>query len=234
MSLRALEKDLGVLSDLKAAAAEGDKANADLEGSKNLGEDVRTVWVLYDEQGERHREWRAVVQEAVAHSFSDWPYQGPQSTIHTAKHMAKHGGDPKSWMQIWMRRHNLAESDRVVHELKTVVDVIYLGGTYDQLNLGSLASFEAVSRRLQTIVEAFSNSSGSTPDWSHARLYTGQATADDVVSPDLRSWRGSSDKDPRGAAAPRVETGDGGDEGQAPRGRGRGRGAKGFEAPAKA
>ena len=120
------------------------------------------------------------MQEAVAHSFSDWPCQGPQSTIHMAKHMAKPGGDPKSWMQIWMRRRNLAESDRVVHELKTLVDVLYLGGTYDQLNLGSLASFEAVGRRLQAIVEAFSNSSGSTPDWSHARLYTGK--------PQLTMW----------------------------------------------
>ena len=53
----------------------------------------------------------------------------------------------------------------------------------------SLASFEAAGRRLQTIVEAYSSSaSGGPPDWNHARLFTGVASADDLVSPELRSW----------------------------------------------
>ena len=146
-------------------------------------------------RGERYREWRAVTQEASTHSFSDWPFQGPQSALHVCKHMLRRGGDPKLWMQVWMRRHSLMDSDRVVHELRTLVATLYLAGVYDQLNLGSLSCLECVSRRIQTIVEAFSNSTGSTPAWSHARLYTGQATADDVVSPDLRSWAAKKGKE---------------------------------------
>ena len=198
------------------------------------GDDVRALWVLYDEQGERHREWRGVVQESATHSFTDWPYQGPQSTLHISKHMQRHGGDPKLWMQIWMRKHNLSDSDRVVHELRTLVDTLYLAGVYDQLNLGSLGCLECVSRRIKTIVEAFSSSAGPTPDWSHARLYTGRATADDVVSPDLRSWAAKKGKEEvelhqartkireaRKLGTETGETGDGAGEGLAPRGRGR-------------
>ena len=45
-------------------------------------------------------------------------------------------------------------------------------------------------------MEAFSAASGgSGPDWSHARLYTGQATADDIVSPELRSWAAERGKE---------------------------------------
>lgn len=240
-----LEDDLGIRIDSKAAASGSEVAKEELEKGK-VGEDVRTLWVLYDEQGERHREWRSVIQEASTHSFSDWPYQGPQSTLHISKHMQRHGGDPKLWMQIWMRKHNLSDSDRVVHELRTLVDTLYLAGTYDQLNVGSLGCLESVSRRIQTIVEAFSNSSGPTPDWSHARLYTGQATADDVVSPDLRSWaakRGKEEvelyqartkiREARRLGPEVAEAGDGNSEGGAPRGRGRGRAGKGLEAPAR-
>ena len=91
-------------------------------------------------------------------------------------------------MQLRLKKHGIAETDRVAHELRTLVDIIYLGGSYDQLNLPSLASFEAASRRMQT-VEAFSTGSSSVPEWwGHAKLFTGSHSPDDLVSRGLRAW----------------------------------------------
>ena len=45
-----------------------------------------------------------------------------------------------------------------------------------------------IIRGFQTIVEAYSGSTGGVPDWNHAKLFTGAASADDLVSPDLRTW----------------------------------------------
>ena len=55
-------------------------------------DDARTLWVEYDSQGERHREWRKVVQDSSVSSWTDWPHQGPQSTLHMLKHCLRHGG----------------------------------------------------------------------------------------------------------------------------------------------
>ncbi|CAE7674483.1 pksN [Symbiodinium sp. CCMP2592] len=226
------ESDEALAGDLKLLPAVQD-APEDNEGTlvkDKAGEDAGTLWIIYDDQNE----------DIVS---------GPQSTMHMLKHIHKHGGEPKSWLQLWLRKHNVSESDRVCHELKTLVDIVYLGGCYDQLNLASLASFEAASRRIQTIVKAFSAASGgSGPDWSHARLYTGQATADDIVSPELRSWaakRGKEEvelaqarakiRDSKRLGSHATESNETGDHSEPPapalpgRGRGRGRTVKGLE-----
>ena len=158
-------------------------------------DDARTLWVEYDSQGERYRDWRRVVQDSSSSIFSDWPHQGPQSTLHMLKHCLKHGGEPRSWMQLWMKKHNVAEHDRTAHELRALIEIIYLGGSYDQLNLPSLASFEAASRRVQTIVEAFASGSAAGPEWGHARLFTGSFSPDDLVSPELRAWAAKRGKE---------------------------------------
>ncbi|CAE7243495.1 pksN [Symbiodinium natans] len=150
--------------------------------------DARTLWVEFDDQGDRFREWRKVVSDSAAHAWKDWPHQGPASLLHTMKHFHRHGGDPRSWLQAWLRKHHLAETDRTAHEVRSLVEALWLGGCYDQLNMPSLASFEAIGRRLQTIVEAYSNGANGVPDWGHARLFTGAVSADDVVSAELRSW----------------------------------------------
>ena len=115
--------------------------------------------------------------------------------MHMLKHFMKHGGEPKSWFQIWLRKHHLQETDRTAHEVRCLVEALWLGGTYDQVNMPALASFEILGRRLQTIVEAYSSSAGGVPDWQHAKLFTGAASADDLVSPELRSWAAKKGKE---------------------------------------
>ena len=193
---------LGILPDVgKAIAPEGGTIdhkekvtdNDIIEG--NGDGEARTLWVEYDAHGERHREWRQVVADSVTHNWKDWPHEGPPSLLYAMKQFQKIGGDPRLWFQLWLRRHHLSESDRTAHEVRSLVEAIYLGGCYDQLNLPSLASFEALGRRLQTITEAYASAAGGPPEWHHARLFTGSTSADEIVPQELRSWAAKRGKD---------------------------------------
>ena len=150
--------------------------------------DARTLFVDTDEQGVRFKEWRLVVSESQLYSYEDWPHEGPATVHHLLKHVGKYGGDPKLWLELWCRQKNIAEQDRVKHELRCLMEVLYLGGTFDQLNMPVLASFETVARRVQSIVDAYSVGSGSAPDWGNAKLFTGYAGPDDLVMPQLKTW----------------------------------------------
>ena len=69
------------------------------------------------------------------------------------------------------------------HEMEVLLEMFFVGGTYDQLNLPSLASFEVAARRLQSIVDAHA---GEHPNWGSARLFSGVTSAEDIVMPELR------------------------------------------------
>lgn len=65
--------------------------------------------------------------------------------------------------------------------------MFYVGGVYDQLNMPALASFEVAARRIQSIVDAYSQDP-SKPSWASARLFAGLGNADDLVAPELRQF----------------------------------------------
>ena len=69
---------------------------------------------------------------------------------------------------LWQREKKLESADRVIHEMKVLTDTLYYAGAYDCLNLGALISIEIVCRRIQTIVDAYSNP--ARPNWERADL----------------------------------------------------------------
>ena len=154
---------------------------------EEMAVDARCLVVDFDSQGIRFKEWRSLVSEVKDYGYEDWPFEGPATVTHLLKHMYKYGGEPKQWLESWCRQKAISDQDRVKHELRCLMDVLHYGGTYDQLNLPILASFEAVARRVQCIVDAYSVS-GSSPDWGNAKLFTNYVGPDDVVMPQLRSW----------------------------------------------
>ena len=149
------------------------------------GDDVRTLWVEYDEQGERYKPWRMAVRESTSESFSDSPLEGPPTVLHLAKHYDRHGGDPRQWLQIWAREKKIENTDRILHELRVLVDTRHFAGTFDQLNLGSLVCLGVVARRIQLVVGAYSGP--QRPNWEATRLFSGQPLVEDGASPALRS-----------------------------------------------
>lgn len=183
---------------------EGD-LRRDLGGAKDPGatkpsedeepEDARILAIDFDSHGERHKEMRQVVQESEEFSWKDWPMEGPLCTLHLLKQMWKNGGSPKHWLQVWSKYKAIQENDRIMFEMRTLVDSLELACVYDQLNCPALASFEVISRRIMAVVDAFNAGSSSMPDWGAAKVMTGYRGPEDVISPQLRQWAARKGKE---------------------------------------
>lgn len=148
-------------------------------------DDARTLWVDWDTQGERHKSWKKVCQESRQEEFEDSPFEGGTTTLYMAKAMERSAGDPRSWLDKWLREKKLDPGDRVSHELKILCDALYYAGCRDQLNLGGLTCLEVLSRRVAVIVEAYTMP--NKPSWGHAKFYEGVGAAEEVVAPALRA-----------------------------------------------
>lgn len=149
-----------------------------------MSEDARTLYVDYDDEGERFKEWRQVTLESREYNYKDWPLDGPMTTHHFIKHTYRHGGNPKRWLSEWMRAKQIQEGDRISFEMKILIESLYIAGTYDQLNISGLASVEILVRRIQAIVDAYS--AGHIPDWNSAKimtLYILYRSPEDAISP---------------------------------------------------
>ena len=170
----------------------GDVQEPDKE-EEGSGSDVRTLWVDYDEHGERFKRWRDVVKESHAPSFEEKPLEGPATALHLIKHSERHGGDPRLWLQLWARAKHIEQSDRVHHELKVLTDCLFFAGTFDQLNIPALVSLEVVCRRIQAIVDAYSHP--TKPSWENAKIFTGMGSPEDIVSPTFRTYAAKKNKD---------------------------------------
>ena len=71
-------------------------------GDGDAEEDVRTLWVTWNAQGDRFKDWRIVMKECHSHRFSEAPLdlEGQPTALQTARTMERQGGDPR-------RRHEM-------------------------------------------------------------------------------------------------------------------------------
>ena len=79
-------------------------------------------------------------------------------------------------------------TDRVYHELLTLH-----GGTYDQFNLGCSICMEVICRRIQSIVDAYSNP--GRIDFTQARHFVGTRRLEDAIDPALKNYVARKSKD---------------------------------------
>ena len=56
-------------------------------------DEVRTLWVDFDEHAERFKRWRDVCKECYTPVFDEKPIEGPLTALHFIKHAERHGGD---------------------------------------------------------------------------------------------------------------------------------------------
>jgi hypothetical protein len=170
---------------LRARLRGADAAAAGEPGGAVQSEDVRTLAVDYDAQSERHKAWRDVVRESWESNYKDWPVEGPHCVLHLLKHFSRHGGTPTQWLDLWCREKRVEATDRIYYELRTLAEAFETGGTYDQLNMPSLAAFEVLGRRWSTIIDAY-GVNPSKPNFESAKFFTGKGDWTDSVSPELR------------------------------------------------
>ena len=92
-------------------------------------DEVRTLDVTWDDESVRYKNWRDTCAASQVHTFSDFPLEGPITTLDLAKHMQKFGGDPSNWMMQFAREKHIAATDRTLHELKVLTGVLQAAGT---------------------------------------------------------------------------------------------------------
>ena len=119
-----------------------------LAQERKVEEDLRTLWIDRDDQGQRFKEWKKVCSESGEERQADSPVAGPPSCLTVWKQMHHHGGNPKLWMHLWMKELGESGKDRLYHEVTTLVEILYQGG--------AVASLEIALRRLIAIVKATS------------------------------------------------------------------------------
>ena len=110
-------------------------------------EDVRLLAVDFDGQGERIKAWREAVNESTQEVFSDQPMDSPPSALTTCKNMQRVGGDLRLWLREYLREKGLSNTDRVAHEMRTLVESFWHAGTVDSLS-SKHAAHSRVPRRV--------------------------------------------------------------------------------------
>ena len=151
-------------------------------------DDPRTLWVDTDSYGMRRKSWEALINETYHVSFTEHTQiRGPSTVLSTLRYMHENGGDPRKWLEHFRRSKRLEEGDRVLHELRPIVDAFYYGGVVDQVNMAALASFEALSRRVLGIIDAYAGDSNK-PNWQIAGHISGGIGIDDAMSHEMRTF----------------------------------------------
>ena len=82
-----------------------------------------------------------------------------------------------------------------MHEMRTLINILFYAATYDQLNCPALLSFELVNRRICTIIEAYRNP--SKVDWSQSRHYASHKQPEDIIPDSLRAYVARKGKEER-------------------------------------
>ena len=172
--------DFGATVDLFRGAI----TPAVVDGDK---EDLRTLAVTYDEQGERWRSWREVAAVLYADTFPDFPVEGPRTMLWIVRSFAKEGLDPVTWLERHLSLKKFSDTDRSVHELRVLAEVMRLAGSYDQLNLASLACMEMIARRWQLILEAHHHDP-LAPNYEAAEAFTSISRSRSGVAPMLAQY----------------------------------------------
>ncbi|CAK0800111.1 unnamed protein product, partial [Prorocentrum cordatum] len=150
-------------------------------------EDLRTCWIDVDETGSRFKGWRKVVQESTQEVFSDSSLRGPPACLEVRRKMYRHGGMPKIWFQEWCKETGISRRDRAYHEVQTLIECLYLAGTYDQVNMGALASLEVIARRLLQHTEACAHGADHA-NWAAAKHLAGTTMPRAVAALRLPRW----------------------------------------------
>ena len=119
-------------------------------------EDVRTLPVKYESTGERYRNFDEAACLMTEEPFDeqDWPIEGPRSALWWIKSTRRLGLTPLARHSRWVAESGVAASDRSIYEHEVISHCVELASTVDQINIGSLACFEQLIRRLQLIEEA--------------------------------------------------------------------------------
>ena len=117
----------------------------------------------------------------ILRRYEVWPHDGQATVTHTLSHMVMFGGDPVQAPEWWSRGQGVQDGERVMHELRVRMNILWSGGPYDQPNPASLARNETAARHIQSIGGACSTGGLAWPRCGNSKLLSGYKSPDDLV-----------------------------------------------------
>lgn len=103
--------------------------------------DSRVLGVVFDDQGERFRPWRDVAPALTSDGYSDWPVR---TVMWLCKQFSSSNLGQQQWLERFLATACWSDTDRSVHEFRSIARYIETGRTY--VNLAALAMVEEMSR----------------------------------------------------------------------------------------
>ena len=100
------------------------KAASDAGSEALRPSDLRVLFIDLDDTETRYKEWRKVILESKTVTYADVPLEGPLSALSWCRHTHRFGGNPRLWFTEFARSKSIHSTDRVYHELSTLVDTV--------------------------------------------------------------------------------------------------------------
>ena len=135
------------------------------------GEDVRTMSVIYDANGDRRRGFKETVGEMRRTEFEDFPFE-PRTVLEYLKATATIAESCLGQHLAWAQQSRIPEGSRALYEDEALARIMDVAMSYDALNISNLACFELLVRRRQLIAEAHPHNP-SAPSYEGADYYMG-------------------------------------------------------------
>ena len=135
------------------------------EDRKESLNDVRLLGDHRDAQGKRHLSLNDGLTLMAEASFEDWAFSGPRSTKEYLQAIRSGPWDIPSYHLGWIQNSGVATSSAIAHKHRSLLEILRLAISRDQVDVSSLCSFEALTRRLVTLEIAVARSPGA-PDCS--------------------------------------------------------------------
>ncbi len=111
--------------------------------------DARVLPIQTGSEGERRRVFRDAVRRMTESDWPEWPVHGPRTVRWCLKFLAEQDSHPRARHTKWRHECQLTTVDSGVADHELVMRCLELGASFDQMNLGELASFELLVRRAQ-------------------------------------------------------------------------------------
>lgn len=122
---------------------------------RNASEDIRTMSVQYNMNGERKRGFKETIGEMVQVEMDDFPYE-PRTCHEYLQAVSSVAESCFSQHLAWVQQAGIPSGSRAVYEDEVLSQILDIAISYDALCVSNLASFELLVRRKQLLAEAHS------------------------------------------------------------------------------
>ena len=122
---------------------------------RSASDDIRTLSVQYNMNGERKRSFKETVGEMIQVEMEDFPYE--VRTCHEYLQAVSSVAESCFSQHLaWVQQSGIPSGSRAIYEDEVLSQILDVAISYDALCVSNLASFELLVRRKQLLAEAHS------------------------------------------------------------------------------